>query len=483
MSERSSVRPVHATIGTSPAGNAGFTNVAHFTNVTHASRRPGAAADGEPAPVGRLTRRDFLRLGASAAALLAAPAGLYGTLARAAAARPVKVGVIGSLTGAVSVWGRVTRDGATLAVEQVNAAGGILGRPVELIVEDDASAPDVGVRRARKLVLEDNVDVLIGVNHSGVLLSILEQLPSLNKVLIGTCATSAEATVQRFNKYIFRVHSNSDQEGMAGALYAARFPYRRWSVIAPNYAYGYETWGSFISYLKQLRPDIQILDVQAWPAFGAPDFTSHITRLRAARPEAVVSAMWGGDAVNLIRQMRRFRFLDGIALFSPAALALDVLYALGEEVPENLHSNAHGYWFEAPQAGREQANRTFVEAYYARFGEYPHSTAHATYTAVWAFKKAAELAGTTGTDDLIAALEGLEVDFPGYKGYIRKEDHQIVHDQAWGRTVEAPDLPFRRRITDLQWFKGEEITPSVEQVLRLRQSGERPDYYRYIIGA
>src|SRR5690606_16760169 len=275
----------------------------------------------------------------------------------------------------------------------------------------------------------------------------------------------------------------SDQEGMAGALYAARFPYRRWSVIAPNYAYGYETWGSFISVLKQLRPDIEILDIQAWPPFGAPDFTSHITRLRAARPEAVLSAMWGGDAVNLLRQMQRFRFLDGVALFSPAALALDVLYALGEEVPENLHSNAHGYWFETPQPGREAANQTFVDRYHARFNEYPHSTAHATYTAVWTFKKAAELAGSTNTPELIAALEGLEVDFPGVKGYLRAEDHQIVHDMAWGRTVAAPELPFGRRLTGMQWTAGEEITPSVDQVLRLRESGQRADYYRYIVGA
>src|SRR5690606_36581839 len=134
--------------------------------------------------------------------------------------------------------------------------------------------------------------------------------------------------------------------------------------------------------------------------------------LRAARPDAVVGAMWRGDAVNLIGQMQRFRFLDGIALFSPAALALDVLYALGEEVPENLHSNAHGYWFEAPQPGREAANQTLVQASQARFGEYPHSTAHATYTALWAFKQAAEQAGTTDTAHLVAALEGLEVQFP-----------------------------------------------------------------------
>ncbi|MBO8142480.1 MAG: ABC transporter substrate-binding protein [Firmicutes bacterium] len=434
-------------------------------------------------PSSGFSRREFLRRSASAAALLAAPATVFGTLARAAVARPVKIGAIGSLTGAVSVWGRVLRDGAQLAVDQINRSGGILGRPVELIVEDDASAPDVGTRRARKLTLEDRVDVLIGVNHSGVLLSILEQLPALNKVLICSCATTAEATVQRFNKYIFRVHSNSDQEGMAGARYAAQFPYRRWSVIAPNYSYGYETWGAFISVLKQLRPDIEILDIQAWPPFGAPDFTSHITRLRAARPDAVLSAMWGGDAVNLLRQMQRFRFLDRVALFSPAALALDVLYALGEEVPENVHSNAHGYWFETPKAGREAANRTFVETYYARFGEYPHSTAHATYAAVWTFKKAAELAGTTETAELIAALEGIEVDFPGLTGYLRAEDHQVVHDMAWGRTAAAPDLPFRRRLTDMQWASGEEITPSVDDVLKLRKSGERPGYYRYIVGA
>lgn len=431
---------------------------------------------------GNYTRRQVLQAGAAVGAMLSVPAGLCGR-AVSAAARPVKVGAIASLTGVASVWGRVLKQGAQLAIDEINAEGGILGRPVELVLEDDESKPDIGARKARKLALEDDVDVMIGINHSGVLLSVAELLPALGKVLIGSCATTAEATTQRFTKYVFRVHTNSDQEGTSGAFFAKDLPYRRWSVIAPDYSYGYETWGSFISTLKKLRPDIEILETQAWPKFATPDYTSHITRIRAAKPDAVLSAMWGGDAVNLIRQMQRFGFFDEVAFFTPAALALDVFYALGDALPERLHTNAHAYWFEAPEEERKAINQSFVKRFHDRFDEYPHSTAHGTYTAVRTYKNAVEKVQSTKPDDVIAALEGITVEMPGFKAYIRPEDHQIVQDIGWGQTVAADDLPFRRRVADIQWTKGEDAIPPVDQVLRLRQSGEKAEYYKYMIGA
>jgi branched-chain amino acid transport system substrate-binding protein len=427
----------------------------------------------------RLSRRRLLKAGGAALAGAALPLGLLGRSV-SSAAEPVKVGALGSLTGVVSVWGKVMREGAELAVEHINADGGILGRPVQLFVEDDESKPDVGARKARKLALEDNVDVIVGINHSGVLLSVVEQLPQIEKLVIGSCATTSEATTQRFNRYVFRVHANSEQEGMSGALYAKDLPYRRWSVIAPNYAYGFETWGSFISNLKKLKPDIETLDVQAWPAFGAPDYASHLARLQAARPDAVVSAMWGGDAVNLIRQARRFGTFDQMALFSPAVGALDVLYALGEEFPLGLYTDAHAYWFEAPTADRAMANRNFVDAYRRKFGTFPHSTAHGTYVAIKTFKRAAEKAQSVKTADVIAALEGIDVDAPGFSGTIRKEDHQVVHDIAWGRTVAVNEGGLKRGLGEVRWASGGLATPPVDEVLQLRQRGGKADYYRYI---
>lgn len=426
----------------------------------------------------RLSRRRILKVGAALAGATV-PLGLLGRSV-STAAEPVKVGAIGSLTGVVSVWGKVLKEGAELAVEHINAEGGILTRQVQLVLEDDESKADVGARKARKLALEDKVDVIVGINHSGVLLSVLEQLPQIEKIVIGSCATTSEATTQRFNRYLFRVHANSDQEGMSGALYAKDLPHRRWSVIAPNYAYGFETWGSFISQLKRLRPDIEILDVQAWPAFGAPDYSSHLARLQAAKPDAVLCAMWGGDAVNLLRQARRFGTFEQMAVFSPTLGALDVLYALGEETPLDLYTDAHAYWFEAPTAPRAAANKSFVDAYRNKFGAFPHSTAHWTYAAIKTFKRAAEKAQSIKTADLIAALEGSEVDAPGFTGTIRKEDHQIVHDIAWGRTVAFNEGGLKRGIGEFRWTPGNLATPTVDEVLQLRQKGGKADYYQYV---
>ena len=425
-----------------------------------------------------ISRRRILKVGAAFAGATV-PLGLLGRSV-STAAEPVKVGAIGSLTGVVSVWGKVLKEGAELAVEHINAEGGILGRQVQLVLEDDESKPDVGARKARKLALEDKVDVIVGINHSGVLLSVLEQLPQIEKVIICSCATTSEATTQRFNRYLFRVHANSDQEGMSGALYAKDLPHRRWSVIAPNYSYGFETWGSFIAQLKRLRPDIEPLDVQAWPAFGAADYSSHLARLRAAKPDAVLCAMWGGDAVNLIRQARRFGIFDQIAVLSPTLGALDVLYALGDEVPLGLHTDAHAYWFGAPASDRVAANTSFVGAYRKKFNAYPHSTAHWTYAAIKTFKRAAGKAQSVKTADLIAVLEGIEVDSPGITGTIRKEDHQVVHDIAWGRTVAFNEGGLKRGIGEVRWTPGNFVTPTLDEVLQLRQKGGKADYYQYV---
>lgn len=428
-----------------------------------------------------LTRREAI--GRAASGLVgagSAPALLHlvRATARAQSSEPVRIGILASLTGAVQVWGRSTRQGALMAVDEINASGGILGRPVELKLEDDESNVEVGLRKAHKLVLQDRVDVLVGINHSGVLLSVVNALPELKRILICPCATSTQASTQRFNRYFFRVHTNSEMEGAALATYASRLPFKRWSVIAPDYAYGYETWGAFAGKLKELRPDVEIMTVQAWPPFAAGEYSSHLTRLLAARPEAVLGSMWGGDAVALVRQAQLFRFFDRVAFFTPAGLSIDVLYALRSGVPEGLHTSSHSYWFEFPSTPRHKA---FVERFVQTWNEYPHPTAHDTYSAVHLFKYGVERAGSLNTEEIIQALEGVRFETPSGTRLIRAVDHQAVYDIPVGRTARRPDLPMEVGVASLEVIPGEKIATPEETVLELRRKQAQPEYMKYVI--
>ncbi|MFN3476841.1 MAG: ABC transporter substrate-binding protein, partial [Candidatus Methylomirabilales bacterium] len=96
---------------------------------------------------------------------------------------PIKIGGLGSLSGVVSAWGKSTQQGLVLAVEEINQAGGILGRKVEFQMEDDESKPAEGARRARRLALEWGAHVIIGINHSGVALQVCALLPELKTIL------------------------------------------------------------------------------------------------------------------------------------------------------------------------------------------------------------------------------------------------------------------------------------------------------------
>lgn len=426
-----------------------------------------------------LSRRDFLWQVGGAAALAG---GTFFPARRAwGAAPPIKVGLIMSFSGVVAAWGAAGRMGAFMAAEEINQAGGVLGRPLEFKLEDDTSTnAAIAVQKARKLVLDWAADFLVGFNSSGTALAVVPVLPELKRILIIPCAASPRITTEVWNRYCFRNHVHSNQKGAAGAAIAATLPYTKWTVIGPDYAYGHDSWGAFATHLLQKKPNVQIMSTQAWPKFAAGAYDSHITRILDAKPEAVYSPLWGDDFVTFVKQANRHDFFKKVGVFfTPAGLAMDAFYALRKEVPKGIYTCAHGYWFEHPDTAR---NKKWVEAFVSKWGEFPHVTAHETYSAVYYLKAGIEKAGTTDTDAVITALEGLEQDSPSYRKVIRKEDHQVVTDVPWGKTQDAPGLiPIESRVADIVLAKGEEVAEPLDQVLKRRKEGGTPPWMQYII--
>jgi len=431
----------------------------------------------------KISRRKFIKVSGTAGGV--ALAGLSRGPYALAARKPVKFGGIYSLSGVVAAWGAAARQGSMLAAMEMNAKGGILGRPVELKFEDDAVNPQVGVRKARRLTLEWGADFLHGFNSSGVALSVVPVLKELKRMLLIPCAASPRITTEAFNKYVFRVHPNCLQIGAGASYLAAKMPAKTWTVIGPDYSYGWDSWGAFITQLKAIKPGVKALKTQAWPKFATGDYSSYILKLMQAKPDGVYSSLWGGDFVTFCKQALRFKFFDKVKYFmTPAGLALDAFYAMAVKrgskslIPNNIYSAAHGYWFEHPKTDR---NMKWVRKFVSTYGVYPHIVAHDAYGLMYAYKKAIEKAKTTNTDAVIKAMEGLKFKTPGYDRWIRPEDHQAVSDVPWGKTAPAPKLVgLARRLTGVKDSPGAKVIEPVSAVLSRRAKKGTPPWMKYI---
>jgi len=439
----------------------------------------------------RISRREFFKYsGLTGAAIVSGPllVGLSrGPSGKAWAAKPIKIGGVYSLSGVVAAWGAAAQQGSMMAATEINASGGILGRPVELRFEDDTVNGEVGVRKTRRLVYDWGADFLHGFNSSGVALAVTPSLPELDRMLLIPCAASPRITTEAFNKYVFRVHPNCYQIGAGAAAIAAKMPHKKWTVIGPDYSYGWDSWGAFITHLTNRKSDVEPMDVQAWPKFATGDYTSYVLKLIAAKPDAVYSSLWGGDFVTFCKQAKRYGFFEKVGAFmTPAGLALDSFSALAikkgaeSEMPEGLYTAAHGYWFQHPDTDR---NTQWVEKFTGMWGQPPHIVAHDAYGLIYVYKQAIEKAGTTKTDAVIEAMEGMSFTTPGYARMIRKEDHQAISDVPWGITQKDPELAGwcgAMTVAKIKDSVGDQVIEPIGDVLKRREEKATPPWMKFI---
>jgi len=403
-----------------------------------------------------------------------------------AAAKPIKFGGIYSLSGVVAAWGKAGQQGAMMAAMEINQAGGILKRPVECKFEDDACNPEFGVRKTRRLVLDWGADFLHGFNHSGVALSAVPVLPELKRMLLIPCASSPAITTEAFNKYVFRPRANVYQSGAAAGVIASKMPHKKWTVIGPDYSFGWDAWGAFFYHLQKRKPDVECMQIQAWPKFAAGDFTSYIVKLLEAKPDAVYTPLWGGDFVTFLKQAKRYGFFEKIgAVITEGGLAVDGFYALStkggteSEVPEGVWGAAHGYWFDHPKT---EKNQKWVEKFMSIYGEYPHNVAHDAYGCMYLYKKAIEKVKSINTDAVIEAMETMEFDTPGYARKMRKEDHSAVCEVPYGFTKKDPEkVGIAMNLVDIRDAPGKDVIEPIEDVLERRAKRTPPPWMKYVI--
>lgn len=256
-----------------------------------------------------------------------------------AAQEPIKIGFVHTLSGVYSVYGQDCLASAKIAVAEVNAAGGILGRPLELIARDDKVNPAVGLREAKDLVLREKVDFLMGTVSSGVGLALSDFARERKIVFINTTSQAADITADKGHRYIFRISTNTSAYARSDALAAAKLPYTKYFSIHPNYAYGKSVHEIFWEAIGKLRPDIKMVG-EAWPKLGTPDYTSFISQILNSGAEAGISCIAGQDAITFSKGAKGFGFFEKIVWINHDMGSIESIGPMGKDCPE-------GFWGEA----------------------------------------------------------------------------------------------------------------------------------------
>ncbi|MCX5803018.1 MAG: ABC transporter substrate-binding protein [Proteobacteria bacterium] len=386
-----------------------------------------------------------------------------------AAEKPIKIGVLFVMSGPMGGYGKHGNQAVQLAVDEINAKGGILGRKVVAMFEDAKLDAETGARITKKYIVDNKVDFIIGPTSSGAAVAVSKIATENKKILILTQAAANSMTDAQFSRYQFSVLSNAMMHSRSGAYYMASKPYKRWMCIGPNYNYGHESWAAFRDKLKELKPDIEIVG-ELWPKLMESDYTPFIKKIVEAKPDAVWSPLWGVDAVNFIKQALPFKLFDNIKFAFPDGAALETLMPLGKDIPEGTFVAAR-YFFLTPDT---EKNRNFVKTYYERFKEYPDYMAEETYAGVYFIKAAIERAGSTNTEKIIKAVEREPLAWETPEGWkiMRKEDHSVVEDVVWGETMYSEKYGFAI-LKNMQPIQAEEICRTPEELKAVRANYEK----------
>ncbi len=331
---------------------------------------------------------------------------------------PIKIGVISSQSGALEAWGTDEIRGFKLGIEYAtNGTNKVLGRDIELLIEDDTTDAGVGVQKAVKLIEQENVDLLTGIISSGIALGVMEKAAAAKVPYLISSAASDAITGENFNEYTFRVGRSFRQGTMAGGSYISEQG-ETFYILAPDSVAGE-------SYTNAWKKDIElnggkVIGVTTPPA-DATDFTPFLQKVKDAKPDVLVLVIVGASyKAKLPQQIKELGLMDDMVVTADIA-DIEFLRGLGT-VGEGLVGTIiyHYSLFDNDE------NNFLVRRFEEEYNTVPDLFASAGFTGGIAMIKALEKANSTDSEALVKAFEGLK--FNSVKGeyIIRPEDHQTL---------------------------------------------------------
>lgn len=390
---------------------------------------------------GGVDRRTLLKGGAAVASLAA----LGAPHIAGAQAKVIRAGMPTIMSGRVAILGESSRNAAQLAVDRFNAAGGAGGRMMELIVRDSRGQPDEAARVTRDLVNSEGCEIILDAEASSGSFAVHEVIRELGVLCLHTCSETSSLTAdpKLHVPTAFRSARQGIHDAVSGGRYASVIAKQsgltKWMTISPDYAYGRDNTSEFIEYLAIFEPSVEVVN-QAWPKLFEPDYTAFVTRVLQVQPQAIYSALWGGDLVSFLEQAQLYQlFGKGLRWFSGGLADAPIIQAL-KQLPPELHSV---YRYD-PEYPASEGNAAFFRDYVAANpGQLPTNWSWQNYTAMQFVGEALKrTGGETGGERLATEIKGMEIDTPfSPQGKItmRDSDHTIIgYPVAWGQSRPEP---------------------------------------------
>lgn len=404
----------------------------------------------------RIDRRNFIAGASAGAAAIASP-----SLLRAQGAGPIKIGEINSYT-AQPAFLKPYRQGWELALEQVNAAGGVLGRKIETVFRDDGGKPEDAVRHAGDLINAEKVDLLSGGFLSNVGLAIADFANQNKRLYVASEPLSDALVWAKGNRYTFRLRPSTYMQAAMLVEEAAKLPAKKWAVVAPNYEYGQSAVRWFKELLKKVKPEVEFVAEQ-FPALGRIDAGATVQALEASKPDAIFNVTFGADLSNFVRQGNTRGLFEGRTVVSMLTGEPEYLDPLGAEAPVGWIVT--GY----PHADIQTPEHVkFRDSYKAKFNDYPRLGSVVGFDTVNSIAAALAKAGSTDNEKLIEALKGLK--FPSAFGSAeyRAIDHQSTLGAYVGKTAVKDG---KGTMVEWRYADGAKYLPSDDVVKTLRPGG------------
>ena len=381
-----------------------------------------------------LTRRRLLEWSAAGGAAVVGATMLGSAPWRAAfgQAKPFKIGSIQPLSGTGAAGGKTALVGLQMAVDRINKSGGVNGRPIQLIVEDDESKPDVARRKAEKLAVEDNIDIHVGGFLSNICLACMPVWSEQKIINMVSVCLDTTITTSKCDRYSFRTFDYAPAQAVAFAPYLVSKLGKKWHLAYADYAWGQSTRDAYAEEIK--KSGGEIVGTTGIP-LGTADMTPFLTKINGEF-DGLFGIFFGKDGVTIGNQAYDLGLTKKYKWAGDGAVAESTnLPALGNKIEGFVGINRYLPVLDPPLD--TPAHKKFFEDAVARLkaidpsGPLPDRYVQSNFEAMNAAKLAMEKSGFQGradTEKLIAALEGLEMkegdDFPQGDKTLRKADHQ-----------------------------------------------------------
>lgn len=379
------------------------------------------------------------------------------------AANTIKVGIVDTYTGPPSAYTLDVLDGFKMAVEKINAKGGVLGKKIEYTIRDEKFKPDIGLAMAKELVLKEKVDILMGTINSATALAVSDFAKKEKIPFFVTYSKSDKIVGEKGHRYVFNMNENTMMAGRAAGYVLGKKPYMKYWIAGDDYEYGHAIANNVWENIQKFNPKAIILG-QTWWKVGEADFTPYITQILAAKPDFIIVATGGGSMVNFQKAAKATGLSQKIPFYQHTGNELGTLLPQGKDAPEGVYGTAN-YLFYLPDS---PANKAFAEEFNKVYKRYPKASALVGYMTAQFIAEGFKKAGKINNEALIKALEGLKLDSPVGPLSIRACDHQLELPTYFGVTKKDPKYDFLVS-GDTQIISSKDYMPTCKEILQTRK--------------